>query len=331
MQVDAAVAAARAAVDARDADALATLATDGADLDALVLPGPEGERTLVEQVLLTGDAAFVRAVLAIPGVSAGRALPEHGSWCWARGAPLGVLEAFAERSGVDLSGADGDGMTLLHELASAGADPAVVRWVLDRVPVDPRATDGSTPLAHALGNGNLALADELRRRGAELDPPSAWNGWTPLITAVVAGMQDVVVWLLAQDGTDVDLGDATGATALHHAARLGRLDALDALLARPDLDGQARDAQGSTALMDAARHGRADVVAALLRHPDPGVDLVDPDGRTALQHALDAGAADVVALLRPLTTVPTTAPALRAADEASGPIDVAIGDPPMDE
>ncbi|WP_456819762.1 ankyrin repeat domain-containing protein [Cellulomonas sp. URHB0016] len=335
MSVDAAVIAARAAVDARDPDALAALSRAGTDLGLLVIPGPEGPRTLLESVLLTGDVDLLHAVLALPGVSAGRALPEHGSWCWARGAALEVVRAFVEHPGVDPTHPDADGMTLLHELASAGAETAVVTWVLDRVPVDPRAKDGSTPLAHALGNGNLALAAELRRRGADLDPPSAWNGWTPLVTAVVAGMQDVVDWLLAQDGTDVRRGDSTGATALHHAARLGRTAALDALLARPDLDAQARDGQGATALMDAARHGRADVVAALLRRPDAGADLVDRAGRTALQHALDAGASDVAELLRPFTTVPATAPAVAPADDpaddGSGPAEVAIGDPPMDE
>lgn len=332
MQADADLEVAAAAVAAHDVAGLAALARLGNDPVVLTLPGQHGPRSVLEAVLETGDPVFVAGVLAIPGVSAARALPAHGFWRWAQGASLPLVRAFLAGSGVDPGRSDADGMTLLHELASGGAAPGVVTWLLDRVPADPRAQDGSTPLAHALGRGDLELAQELRRRGADLNVPSAWTGWTPLVTAVVGGTTDVVSWLLACDEVDVNRADATGATPLHHASRLGRVDVIDALLERTDLDPVAQDDQGRTALIDGARHGRLDVVAALLRHPDPGVDLADVTGRTALDYATDGCAPAVVDALRSRSAHPgTPGPVQRGAEGSTGPIEVAIGDPPMEE
>lgn len=332
MQADTDLEAVAAAVATRDAAGLAALVQLGSDLDALALPGPHGPRSVLEAVLATGDPTFVTEVLTVSGVSAVRALPSHGFWRWAQGASLPVVQAFLAGSGVDPGRADADGLTLLHELASGGGAPGVVTWLLERVPADPRALDGSTPLAHALGRGDLELAQEFRRRGADIDVPSAWTGWTPLITAIAGGATDVVEWLLACDELDVNRADATGATPLHHASRLGRIDVITAILERSDLNPVAQDDQGRTALIDGARHGRLDVVAALLRHPEPGVDLTDVAGRTALDHATDAGAPAVVDALRSQSAHPGNPKRVWRGDEgATGPIEVAIADPPMEE
>lgn len=332
---DAEVGVAAAAVATRDVAGLAALAREGTDLNLLTLPTSSGPQSLLEVVLVTRDSAFVALVLSVNGMSALDALPAHGFWRWAQGAPLAVVRAFLHGTGVDPARTDADGMTLLHEVASAGTTLDVLMWLLERVPADPKAQDGSTPLAHALGGCHLEVAEELRRNGADLNVPTTGTGWTPLITAVVGGDESVVAWLLARVEVDVNRGDASGATALHHASRLGRMDALAELAERGDLDVRMGDVHGRTALMDAARHGRADVVNALLRHPDPGVDLLDTSGWAALDYAGDAGGASMVDALRARSAVPARAapnPSRRTDDSTPvEPIEVAIGDPPMEE
>jgi ankyrin repeat protein len=134
---------------------------------------------------------------------------------------------------------------------------------------------------------------------------------------------------LVQDGADVNLGQADGATALHWAAYRGDSD-LARLLLEAGADASAANREGSTPLwlaasqgdatmveilleggadaneplplgrrplMLAARSGHVDAVRVLLDHgADPNASE-DERGTTALMQAADQGHADVIAVL----------------------------------
>jgi ankyrin repeat protein len=286
-----------AALASRDGTALEALAREGVDLNEIVVATDTGPRTPLEQALHLADRELVGLVLSIPGVSAARSLPEHGYWSWAQHAPLEVVREFLERSGVQPGQQDVDGRTLLHEVAAGDGDVRVVRWLLDRVDADQAAADGTTAFFHAAVHGHLEAAAALHRGGANPNAASSHAGWTALITAVAAGLDDVVRWLLDIDGLDVNRADHGGATALHHAARRGDVGDVEALMAHVGTDWLSQDALGRTPLMDAARLGNAEVVDALLGPNDAGINMVDVDRRTALHHGVVASSLDVVRLL----------------------------------
>jgi ankyrin repeat protein len=286
-----------AALASGDGATLVLLAQQGVDLNDIAVATDGGPRTPLEQVLYLADADLLGVVLSLPGVSATQSLPEHGFWAWAQDAPLPIIQAFLEQTGLDPGHADADGRTLLHEAAAGSGDPSVIDWLLDRVDVDQTAADGTTAFFHAAIQRHLDAAAVLRRHGASPDATSNVTGWTALVTAIVSGRTDVVRWLLEIDGLDVNHADATGAAALHHAARLGSVAAVEALMSYPGADWIAQDHLGRTPLMDAARHGNARVVEALLRSADAGVNMVDVDRRTALHHGVVASSPEVVQLL----------------------------------
>lgn len=289
-----------AALAGHDIPALTALAQAGVDLNDVALSTDAGPRTLLDQVLRLGDPDLAGAVLALPGVSPARSLPRFGYWAWAADAPLPVVQTFIEHARVDPAEGDADGRTLLLEVAAGGADLAVITWLLGRLgagEADRAAADGTTPFFHAAVRGHLGAAAALHRAGANPNVANRLTGWTALVTAVASGLDEVVRWLLALPGLDVNRADAEGATALHVAARLGAAVGVEALMAHPRADLTAQDALGRTPLMDAARHANVEVAGMLLGPADAGVNLVDADRRTALHHAVAASAPGVARLL----------------------------------
>ncbi|MEV4055987.1 ankyrin repeat domain-containing protein [Amycolatopsis sp. NPDC049688] len=263
------------ALAARDGAAIAGLAEQGVDLGDIAVDTVAGARTVLDEVLRLGDVELLRAVLAAPGVSPARALPDPGYWEWAQDAPLPVIREFLAAPGTDLGHADADGHTILHEVAAGRADPEVIGWLAARMPPDPAAENGTTPFFHAAVRGRLEAASVLLRAGADPDAVNRDTGWTALTAAVVAGRDDIVRGLLAFDGVDVNRADAEGATALHHAARLGFVSTVEILVAHPGIDTSLVDGLGRTAVMDAALRGHADVVE-VLRRIDPDAPVEAP-------------------------------------------------------
>ncbi|KAM9742968.1 ankyrin repeat domain-containing protein 39 isoform 1-T1 [Menidia menidia] len=100
---------------------------------------------------------------------------------------------------------------------------------------------------------------------------------------------------LIQKGTDPNLRDSAGYTALHYGSRNGHLAVCTFLLdkgacASPQTPG------GATPLHRAAFCGRADVVRLLLQHrADPM--LCDDDGASSLHKAAEQGHEEVCLLL----------------------------------
>ena len=137
-----------------------------------------------------------------------------------------------------------------------------------------------------------------------------------LILAANSGDLDAVKSLLATHGTNVNLADNRGNTALHYAAnwrhldrycprndpdtvsKIVRLNIVKALIEAPKIDVNAINEGGETALHYAAEGGHLDIVEALLATGKINIDAVDHEyGKTALAIASMFGNLDIVKAL----------------------------------
>jgi uncharacterized protein len=93
---------------------------------------------------------------------------------------------------------------LWHE-AALGMLPAIIRR-FENAPA-PQADTLSGPFWNACHGGQLATANYLLERGAELDWAAPWSGQTPLDIAERAGQSEVVAWLVEKGAVH---GEKTG-------------------------------------------------------------------------------------------------------------------------
>jgi len=109
------------------------------------------------------------------------------------------------------------------------------------------------------------------------------------------GRADSVAEALDQEPRLLYQKDASGYTALHHAAVGGHLDVIEVLLDKgAKLD--AIGSRGETALYLAASKGNYEVVKLLSEH-GANVDRASSDGKTPLHRAAMAGDSDTVTVL----------------------------------
>ena len=137
------------------------------------------------------------------------------------------------------------------------------------------------------------MASLLISSGANVNAPGP-GGRTALYYA--GGRQLGMMQLLLENGADVNVRDAEGASPLDEAVWNGLLDAVAILLAHgahlndPDIQ------TGATPLNEAAFQGHTQIVRYLLQlHPD--VDLPDRKGYTPLDNAARMGKEDAALLL----------------------------------
>jgi ankyrin repeat protein len=97
-----------------------------------------------------------------------------------------------------------DGSPMVHRLLAAGARP------------DPSQTE-KAPLRVACGRGDISIAKDLLRAGADVNSRSYYAD-TPLMAAAYQGKPEMVAWLL-HHGADPTLRNALGRTALTEARR----------------------------------------------------------------------------------------------------------------
>ncbi|MGH7468638.1 MAG: ankyrin repeat domain-containing protein, partial [Longimicrobiales bacterium] len=135
------------------------------------------------------------------------------------------------RTGADVNGAQGDGMTALH-------------W--------------------AARHDDVELAVLLIRSKANQNALTRIGAYTPLHVAGEAGSARVVAALL-KAGSNAKLITSTGVTALHLAALGGSAAATRALLDHGADMNAKEPAWGQTPLMIAASHGRTEAVKVLLK------------------------------------------------------------------
>ncbi|KAJ9619849.1 hypothetical protein H2203_008120 [Taxawa tesnikishii (nom. ined.)] len=198
---------------------------------------------------------------------------------------------------------DESGMTAFDKAMELGNEAIIETFiVIAGADVNATGSDGLTPLARAVCQGNEAIVQLLLNNGAAVDslePNETWrpghrNVFTPLQKAAELG-NETIARLLLQNGATVDKAGRLGQTPLFSAASEGHV-----AVARVLLEGGANQSSTNpldrTALHAAASHGHISVVELLLEWDAP-LYLKDKIGRTALHLAAEWGHIGVAELL----------------------------------
>jgi ankyrin repeat protein len=152
-----------------------------------------------------------------------------------------------------------------------------------------------TALHEAVRCNSLAIADMLIEKGHECDLKDE-DDRTPLHYASYHGFKDMVLRLLTQDYSHLDIKEKTSKkTALHFAAKMGHEKVVTTLLEKgASID--IRDVHKRTALHYAAENGHTDVARVLMeKQADP--TATDEKGQTALHCAVLGRSEDLVRLM----------------------------------
>lgn len=158
------------------------------------------------------------------------------------------------------------------------ADTARIRSALANGATVVESPDGKTALSCAVWEGDLALARQLLRLNARVNPGKDAR-WPPLHRAVLSESAEMVRLLLGH-GADPNLPDSDGMYPIHIAGLNERCEVLKVLIsggARLDT----RDAQGYSAFLAAAGGGSKEQMELLIQL---GADWreVDRKGNTGL-------------------------------------------------
>ncbi len=199
------------------------------------------------------------------------------------------IQAMIQNSPDLINAPDDHGHTPLDNAAMNG-QLKVAAFLLDHG-ADVNA--GKAPaLSLAANAGNRAMVEFLLNRGANINGP-AWQGETPLYTAVDLGFQAVTEVLLAKKA-DVNAQNNNGETPLQAAAQHGQLKIIQMLLAagaKTDLKAN----EGETALNYAIATSLEIFQALLDAGTNPNTE--DSSGRTPLSYAAERDTSEVVKLL----------------------------------
>ena len=146
----------------------------------------------------------------------------------------------------------------------------LTKHLIAKYPRDVNASVGlnQSPLAAALYNNHLQVAEVLRQHGASLDV-IGHRGCTLLHAASSDGKTDVAQWLL-NIGANANAEDDKYITPLHLAAGKGHLELVQTLL-RQSVDVDAPDEDNRTPLHEASAGGHVDIVRLLIQH---GADAI---------------------------------------------------------
>lgn len=189
---------------------------------------------------------------------------------------LASVQSLLKR-GADPDARNGLEFTPLYIAAASHQTEVMEALLRAGAKVDAASPYGS-PLTFAALGGNMAGANLLLSRGANINPTRA-DGITVLMLASRAGVPEMVSELLRRKA-NVNAKDNDGATPLIYAAREGHLEVGRALLAAgATVDGA--DSHRQTPLMYAAVNGHTEFVRLLLEK-GAKPNLQDAKGRTAL-------------------------------------------------
>lgn len=170
------------------------------------------------------------------------------------------------RSGEDVNGAQGDGMTALHWAAERGDAAMIEILVYAGAELQSATRIGEyTPLHIAARNGHLSAAEALVAAGADVHAVTDPSGATPLHLAAVSGNAALVTSLIGA-GADPNAREAEWAqTPLIFAASWNRVDAIVALIdggADPNIAAESMSLTAMGRLDTVANQRRTDVLNA---------------------------------------------------------------------
>jgi len=196
-----------------------------------------------------------------------------------------VLELLRTETNIDAL--DDLGRTPLHVAASVG-DGGVVRALLDAGAdcAIRHGPDRLSPLHEATSPACLEALNELIEHG--VDPNEGnWLEWTPAHWAA-SNNKVKAIEILVEAGADLTAGDETGYTPLHAAVDFGCTEVVRYMLARGGVNIDALDDRGYSPLLLAARNSydkksTVDILQALLDAGCSGINSEDP---TTLQTPL---------------------------------------------
>jgi len=161
---------------------------------------------------------------------------------------------------------DHGGAALVDALEEAGADPGVGSPLTEVVTVNPRDSEGWTPLHEAVERPPMIRS--LLQAGADVNARTRL-GETPLHIAAARGRTSAAITTLVEAGAEVDARTNDGRTPLHMALQADRPAAAVRLL-EFGADPSARDAAGNLADPAACEHWETATFFAVA-----GVDDVD--------------------------------------------------------
>jgi ankyrin repeat protein len=179
--------------------------------------------------------------------------------------------------------------------AARNQDQKAIRALLtQKIDVNARASDGSTPLLWLAHWNDLEIATLLLGAGADANAANDYR-MTPLSEACTNG-NSAFVRLLLKSGANPNTAAATGVTPLMTCAKSGSADAVRMLIEYGAAVNAKEPTQNQTALMWAAAEHHPDVVKAFI---DAHADLKanSKQGFTAIHFAARVGDLDSVKLL----------------------------------
>uniref|UniRef100_A0A914XLN2 Ankyrin repeat and FYVE domain containing 1 n=2 Tax=Plectus sambesii TaxID=2011161 RepID=A0A914XLN2_9BILA len=200
-----------------------------------------------------------------------------------------VAESVVGSEKVDINAVDANRRSALHEAILAN-NGAMIDLLLrcERIALNSADDMGGTALSLALDRDDLALAEKLAQRGADVNS-RAVDGATLLFSAVAAGKLANVQFLL-KNSADPNLANNKNETPLHEATKQGATNILSALLAsQADVNKQTAD--GNTPLHVAISCSQSSAIQVILnrKKEELQLELVNSEGETALGAAIWKG------------------------------------------
>ncbi|MCY3885401.1 MAG: ankyrin repeat domain-containing protein [Gammaproteobacteria bacterium] len=119
--------------------------------------------------------------------------------------------------------------SLLHHAAHGNHLSVCELLVSSGASVEAFDHHGHTPLCYAVERNSVDCARVLIREGANIDQPAGYFGGTVLHRAIMLRLVDMSI-LLLESGSDPNLQDFSGKSALHTSVASGKIDVVRAVL-----------------------------------------------------------------------------------------------------